>query len=232
MPPTHETLENNIIQLDAQRLSISQWMFNHIRPFLKGKILELGSSYGQLGELITNAGFELRLSDPKSQFCWDLKTKFEGNSNVKGIHKIIPSSRAFESEYYRYLGRFNTVMVLNSIKGIPDDLVALENIKKLLAHKGILILQIPAITALYNELDAGVETWKKQNLTFAKEIFGKTFDIVMIQFFNVIKNEEEVINNIYRQEVMTFSFMDQTIIHRNGLSALVVGLTKNIGLIK
>ena len=41
----------------------NQWMFDTIRPFIKGRIFEAGSGIGNISSLLLNTGGEVVLSD-------------------------------------------------------------------------------------------------------------------------------------------------------------------------
>ena len=71
LPVGYKTLQtiNN-----AKRFN--QWMYKTIRPFIYGKVLEIGSGIGNLSELLLKDGFELTLSDYETGYLSILRENF------------------------------------------------------------------------------------------------------------------------------------------------------------
>lgn len=55
---------------------LNDWMFDSIRPYLKGKILEIGSGIGNISNCLIKNGLHLSVSDYSDYYCSLLDKKF------------------------------------------------------------------------------------------------------------------------------------------------------------
>ena len=63
----------------------NRWMYEEIKPHLKGCILELGSGTGNISELVLNDKFETVLSDYNLLYASNLKKKFAGYTALQEV---------------------------------------------------------------------------------------------------------------------------------------------------
>src|SRR5579863_2243450 len=68
--------------------ALNQWIFETISPFLKGRIIEIGSGTGQLAKNFVANAVKLHLSDPIEYYCQHLQNQFAGKGVIKAIHQI------------------------------------------------------------------------------------------------------------------------------------------------
>ena len=59
------------------------WMTAQISPYLKGKILEIGSGIGNISSCLLNEDIQLTLSDVRTIYCDFLEAKFATHKNIK-----------------------------------------------------------------------------------------------------------------------------------------------------
>jgi SAM-dependent methyltransferase len=219
---------------------LNQWMFETIRPYVKGKVLEIGSGIGNISECFVLQGMSITLSDLELHYCNLLCEKFSGEPKVQGVHQIDLGHPNFERAYSSLLGSFDTVFALNVVEHIQNDQVAVANAKKLLRNGGYLIVLVPAYKALYNELDEGLEHWRRYNRKTLKSLLTKDFDIVKTQYFNLAgiagwflsgsilhhKTLPAGSLKLYNKLVPLFRMADEIVFHRIGLSVIAIGKKK------
>ncbi len=131
------------------------WMYDTIRPYCRGEILELGSGTGNISRHFLAAGYSLLLSDYQEEYCRYLADTFgrDPHPGYRGVRRIDLASPAFDEEYGSLFGAFDTVFTLNVIEHIRDDGQAIRNAGKFLRENGTLVVLVPALPCLFNTLD-------------------------------------------------------------------------------
>src|SRR5687768_17587142 len=81
----------------AQRFN--EWMFNTIKPFCKGHVLEAGCGIGNISKLLLKNNFQVSLSDYSDQYFDILRKQFGDNGTVGSIYKIDLAEKDFEGTY-------------------------------------------------------------------------------------------------------------------------------------
>jgi len=221
----------------SEAKQLNQWMFDTIRPFVKGPVLEIGSGIGNISSLFVENGIPIHLSDLESKYCEVLRGKFEGEPLVKGVKQIDLSHPDFENRYAKLLGQFGTVFALNVVEHIPNDKLGIANAKLLLKTRGRLIILVPAYTALYNDLDVHLDHFRRYNRESLKKLLSKDFEILNTQYFNLAgivgwwlsgtvmrkKTLPEGQLSLYDKLVPLFRVADAMTFKQVGLSVIAVG---------
>ncbi|HET6253299.1 MAG TPA: hypothetical protein VFE32_04470 [Puia sp.] len=205
--------------------SVSKWIYETIQPFVKGKLLELVSRSGNITHHFVSGNFQLRISDPESHYCLQLKQKYDEIPGIVSIHRLDPENKAFEHSYSRYLERFDTVILLNMVKSIPANSVALPNIKKLLRKEGHLIMLLPANTALYDESDQELEEWRRSNRKYIQTLLGRDIRHLKTQFLRIIEDSsppKQHTVSLYDQQVPSFSIKEDGAYPEAGLFMIAI----------
>jgi len=125
------------------------WVYQMLRPYIGRDILEIGSGIGNMTKYFVGHG-RVTASDI-SPFCLrELQRTFSENDRVKVRTLDISRNSYPEIEIY------DTIVCLNVLEHIQDDVEALRNMHKLLRPGGRLLLYVPANPRLYCEIDRGV----------------------------------------------------------------------------
>ncbi|HEY4061121.1 MAG TPA: hypothetical protein VGM30_04435 [Puia sp.] len=186
--------------IDAGQLH--QWLYNLIRPFVKGRVLEIWSGEGIMASFFLQDNLPLRISDPHRSNYATLKEKFEKGPIIQGIYRINLYDPEFETTYKQFLGEFHTVLSINAIEKDVANPSVLKNANKLLKERGRLIILLPAQTILYEESDEGLEELRRWNQLYAKDLLGSTVKIH--HFFSVSDAPQSIQLSLYSQQVPSF----------------------------
>jgi 2-polyprenyl-3-methyl-5-hydroxy-6-metoxy-1,4-benzoquinol methylase len=216
--------------------NFNEWMYQTIKPFVKGRILEIGSGIGNISQFFLTDKYDITLSDVRDSYCDKLTQKF-GDKGIQ-VFNIDLVDADFEGKYKNMLGSFDTVFALNVVEHIENDHLALRNINKLLAVDGVVIILVPAYQFLYNGIDKGLEHYRRytQSMTNATLTQAK-FKIIHEQYFNAMgipawfisgklqKNETIPKNQmgLYNKLVPVFKIIDKLVLNKIGLSNIAVG---------
>ena len=211
---------------------LNQWMYSQIKPFVKGKVLEIGSGIGNISQHFIEDNMDIELSDIRDQYTDFLKSKFPKNK----IHKLDLVHQDFDTEYAHLLGQFSLVFALNVVEHIEDDKLALQNIQKLLKPQGITYILVPAYNFLYNNFDRALYHFRRYNKKSLAAIFPTNTHKIKTWYFNfagifgwyIVGNllKKKIIPEsnmkLYNTLTPIFKAVDFLIFRKMGLSVVLV----------
>lgn len=174
-PVGAETLER---LADAGRYN--RWMFDRLRRWVGGHVLEIGSGIGNLSAFLLDRE-RLVLTDTRPEYLDRLRARFAGRGNVAVARLYLPTdASALAGE------RFDTVICLNVMEHVDDDLASLAAIHRLLDAGGRLILLVPALPALYGTLDEALGHHRRYTRAELMTKFRATgFQMRHLEYFNL-----------------------------------------------
>lgn len=163
------------------------WMYQTIRPFCKGKILEIGSGIGNISQFFLKENVDITLSDFDSSYFPLLKSKFKEHQNLNGIHRIDFSVKNPEELYPKLIGQFDTVFALNVVEHIEDHEQAMINAYKFLKPGGNVVILVPAFQFLFNGFDKQLGHYRRYTEKSLKNLMVSAgFEVIHSTYFNFI----------------------------------------------
>jgi len=215
-------------------------MFDRIKLFLKGNILEIVSGIGNISAVCVQQGVALNVSDMIENYLSILRQRFLGQPLVKKIFRVDLADENFESNCTSLLGTFDTVFALNVVEHIANDKLAIANGAKLLKKDGHIIILVPAYNALYNGIDEGLEHFRRYNRKSLNGLLADDFDVIKTSYFNLAgmvgwfvtgnvmgkKTLLEELVKLYNRMVPLFRVADAVTFNQMGLSVIAVGKKK------
>lgn len=214
------------------------WMFDTIRPFLKGKVLEIGSGIGNISEFLIRNGNDCFLSDIREGYCDILRRKFDGNGQFIGVEPIDFADEDFAGRYPHHLERYDSAFALNVIEHIQDDVLALSNCRRVLKKGGVMVALAPSYQPLYNRFDTALGHYRRYTTDSMSDAFEKAgFEVTHTRYFNllgilgwvlfggILRREaiQEGPMGLYNKLVPLAKLMDKAVFRSVGLSTIVVG---------
>lgn len=157
------------------------WMYSEIKPYIFGDILEIGSGGGTYSKkLINDFDKEITLSDIDPVYIDQLKKRFGKYKNVE-IRRIDLGN----ASDFNFDNKIDTVIALNVLEHIKDDVFALQNIYGSLNNGRRLILLVPAHKPLFNVIDTAVGHYRRYNRKeLIEKIKNTPFKIKTMFYFN------------------------------------------------
>lgn len=171
----------------AAATRFNRWMFETIRPYCKGHVLEVGSGIGNISRLFLEKGFSLTASDLRAEYCTFLKDQFGHHPSLQAVVSVDLAVPDFAIRYHHLLQQFDTVVALNVIEHIEDDRQAVTNCAQLLKPGGQLVVLVPAFQALYNKFDEELghfRRYTKRSLHALLTVSG--LPVIHQQYFNLV----------------------------------------------
>jgi 2-polyprenyl-3-methyl-5-hydroxy-6-metoxy-1,4-benzoquinol methylase len=218
--------------------NFNKWMYETIKPYCKGDILEIGSGVGNISKFFLHDQANITLTDLRQNYCDLLVKEFSGFSNLNQVIKINLTNSNFDQEYGHLLTSFDTIFALNVVEHIEDHKLAIDNCYKLLKPGGVVIILVPAYQFLYNQFDKNLEHFRRYTKKSLESLIaGASFKIVHSQYFNLVAiagwfingsllNKETIPEDqmdLFDKLVPFFKLVDKLVINRAGISTICVG---------
>jgi ubiquinone/menaquinone biosynthesis C-methylase UbiE len=218
----------------AAATNYRNWMYKRLAPHIGQRILEIGAGIGNFTELLISR--ELVLATDNYPPCIDYLNERFG-SQLKTPPRLLDASSEIEPSLRDY--EFDTIVCLNVLEHIEDDLKALSEMHQVLISGGRLVLLVPAFSFLHGTVDKALGHYRRytrKDLLPLMEKAGFTIErsfymnvIGMAGWFwnnRLIKRTEESgpqIRIFDRFFAPTFEFTERLIAPPFGLSLIAIG---------
>ncbi len=136
----------------------NRWLADRFRSALGQRVLEIGAGFGNMTRQLT--GRELVVASDLDTVALEyLRGAFRGEPGVRIASYRFPLGEA-EREEIRSL-RLDTVVCLNVLEHIEDDVSTLADFHTVLPPGGRLVLIVPALARLYGTLDQHLRHFRR-----------------------------------------------------------------------
>ena len=156
-----------------------RWVADTVRPYVGDRVLEIGAGTGNItANLIPRAQYWA--TDVNSLYLDSLQKLSETNLYLRVAFTDVSMSESFPATQ-----QFDTVVCLNVIEHVKDDVAALRNIRDALEKGGRAIILVPQDSSLYGNLDRELghgRRYTKEQLTATGEKVG--FHVKEVLDFN------------------------------------------------
>lgn len=233
----HDPVGAATLQLIQKADRLNQWMYETIKPYLKGSILEVGSGTANISRFAIKDRQQVTLSDYSPDYAAALKKEFSKETLVPDVLMLDLQDPAFIQKNQHLEGHFDSIFMLNVIEHLADDGMAIRYCHFLLRPGGRLILLAPAYPYLYCEFDRALGHYRRYTRSSLSQVaVTNGFNLVTSHYFNFLgiagwlvsgkwlghkqlaKNEMAAFNKL----VPLAKAADALIGKRAGLSAIVV----------
>ena len=219
----------------SEAYQFNEWMFDEIKKFCTGKVLEIGSGIGNISAKFIAAGYDITLSDIRENYCTILREKFP----ARPVVQMDLTHPGFDVEYAGHLSCYDSIFALNVVEHIQDDSLAIANCFKLLKYGGSVVILVPAFQELYNRFDAELEHYRRYNRSMLNGLLVQNnFRVAHSRYFNFmgipgwyfsgkLQNNRTIPRwqmGIYNKLVPLFKIVDKCLFHTVGLSVISVGV--------
>ena len=191
------------LQLLSRSKNFTNWLYSEIKPYIKGKILEIGSGFGTYSDKITYdfPQNNIFLSDINPKYLESLHQQYFDRPNIK-IQKL---NLASEIDFKKIKVKFDTISVINVLEHIEDDIQALHNLSLCLNKNRHLILLVPAYKFLFNCIDKEIGHFRRYEKQDIINLLSKTeFKLIKLFYFNAFSILGWYLNgNIFKKPVIS-----------------------------
>lgn len=216
----------------------NRWMYETIRPFCSGTILEIGSGIGNISKYFLDDGQTIVLSDLRKNYLNQLEKNFSGYDNLLGIVQLDLVDPAFGSRFASHHERYNTLFALNVVEHIENDDLAIQNARSLLRPGGRMIILVPAFNFLYNGFDLNLGHHRRYSRHSLETLLERNhLEVIRSRYFNLagiagwfvsgkLMKKDTIPGGqmkLYNSLVPVFRWLDKISFYAAGLSVIAVG---------
>lgn len=127
----------------------NRWMADTIRPYLGTRILEMGAGIGNLSIQLARGRERYFATDIDEEHLSRLKNRLQYRTNVTvGRCNLVNSD-----DFVSFRQSFDSVVCLNVLEHVEDDMRGLSNIHSALTAGGRALILVPEGMAVYGTLD-------------------------------------------------------------------------------
>jgi SAM-dependent methyltransferase len=161
------------------------WQYRRIAPFLGRRVCEIGSGIGNMSALLAGRPLErLVLTDRDPCYLDILRRRFRGHPAVTVEPLELPDPGA-AARFRRHA--LDTVVALNVIEHIGEDVAALRSVAGMLAPGGRAVVLVPALPALYGTLDRELQHARRYRRAGLRAAFTRAgLRVTDLFYFNVV----------------------------------------------
>jgi SAM-dependent methyltransferase len=180
-PPPNNAVGAETLERLAATPRFNQWMFDRIRRWVGRHVLEIGSGIGNLSVFLVGAAERVVLTDTAPEYLDRLRERFQARPHVDVRRLYLPTVDG------DLTGRgFDTVVCLNVLEHVADDVGSLGAMRTLLAPRGRLVLLVPALKTLYGTLDEALGHRRRYGPRELRDKFAATgFLMRHLEYFNL-----------------------------------------------
>lgn len=156
------------------------WIYELISNYLGTKIAEIGSGTGNFTEfLLRNEKTIIDAFEP----CYEMHTK---NVQFKN-HRVTCINENFEHVASSRTNFYDSVVFINVLEHIEDDLKALEMSYEIISKKGHIVIFVPALQYLYSDFDHSIGHFKRYYKNELKNLVQKSgFKVIKCHYFDSV----------------------------------------------
>ena len=160
----------------------NRWMGETIRPYVGERVLEIGAGIGNLTRVLIPRVKCYVAADIDGEHMARLATRFQHRHNLHIRHCDLAEANDFAG-----LGGMDTVVCLNVLEHIEDDMQGLRNIHSALAKDGRAIVLVPHGQEIFGTLDAALGHYRRYSRDELKQKMEQAgFRVERILDFNRI----------------------------------------------
>jgi SAM-dependent methyltransferase len=186
--PARMTASNDRLKIGAETYSSAiadahnymNWLVDQFKPYLHGQILEVGIGHGSYCRLLREHGDYIGI-DHDAKSVADARLRFPGivfaRCDILGaaeLRSAVP-------------GGADAVVSLNVFEHIEDDEKALGNVISIIKPGGHLLVSVPAMMILYNELDRLAGHVRRYTTARLRDILERQpVEIIRLDYINPV----------------------------------------------
>jgi 2-polyprenyl-3-methyl-5-hydroxy-6-metoxy-1,4-benzoquinol methylase len=172
---------------DLERLGTADrffdWTLDHFKPYLRGRLLEVGAGLGTITRKLVKADPALSVValEPAGNLFGELHA-------YATVTPQVIASKLTSREYLKTdRDPFDAAIYLNVLEHIEDDVEELRTVAAALAPGGYLLIFGPALSWLYSELDYNAGHYRRYTVASLRQVaLDAGLDVVSVKYLDVL----------------------------------------------
>lgn len=213
----------------------NQWIHEMIIGHAGRRVVEVGSGIGNITQFLTGCE-HVDCVEPEPEMMEVLKKAFPGRPNLSFHTHLLEDC----DETVITPNSADTVICLNVLEHIPDDLSAVKKMKSFLAPGGKVIIFVPAMHLLYSNYDRMLGHCRRYDKKNLRRLFDAAgLDVISLKYVNLVGSFGWFFNfcllkhtrismrsvSIYNRLVPTIKFFEKLVPPPFGQS--ILGIARN-----
>jgi SAM-dependent methyltransferase len=167
----------NLSQADA----FTRWVLSEISPWLGQRVLEVGCGIGTYTAEMAVGSRKIVAMDMEPAFVDEAVRRLKQYPNVQVICGDATAGEIPKPNDEA----FDTVVLLDVLEHIEDDVALLARLGARLGPGGYLVLKVPAMPSLYSPMDEAIGHWRRYDKSGLSEVIARAgLEVVRIWSFN------------------------------------------------
>ena len=147
----------DILDALANARRFNQWMADTIQPYIGRRVLETGAGIGNLTRILSPHKERYIAGDIEGEYLARLRARFQHRPKVEVQHCDLENPSDFEP----LAGAVDSVVCLNVLEHVKDDVAGLRNIYTALRPGGRAIVLVPQGQEIYGTLDEALGHYRR-----------------------------------------------------------------------
>ena len=172
--------------LEAMSFAVNyhRWILSIFAPYLGSRVVEVGAGTGSFSELLLERRLEsLSLVEPSSAMYQQLCRRVGESQNVKTYNDIFENV----AERIRSGERPDSIIYVNVLEHIADDVHELNVINKTLDAGGRIFIFVPALRWLHGSYDRAINHFRRYTRTeLEKKCVASGFKVTESRYFDLL----------------------------------------------
>lgn len=179
----------------------NEWLFDQCKSYLGKRVLETGSGVGNITKYLVDREHVVA-TDVVDFYLDELGRHYGDVPHVK-----VKPFNLLEEDTARRIRidhKLDSILSMNVLEHIEDDLTALQNINRALEEKGKLVLVVPAHQACFSDMDKNLGHFRRYSKKGMEELLKKAgFSIQKMRYLNWIAAVGWFVNGkIFRRKLI------------------------------
>jgi SAM-dependent methyltransferase len=159
----------------------NHWIYSMIRDFVGNKVLEVGAGIGNITRFLLYVD-QLTCLEPAGEYREYLSKKLADHQNARIVESLIEDCPEEDVPS----GSMDTVICLNVLEHIEDDVGALKAMSKALEPGGKVVIVVPALQPIYGEMDKAMGHCRRYSKSqLAARMKDASLKVVHARYFNL-----------------------------------------------
>lgn len=157
-----------------------QWILDLFAPYLGHSIAEVGAGSGNITHRLANGRTSVVAFEPSAGMAARLSDRLQARTDVTVINS------AFSSVADNYIECFDSMVYINVLEHIEQDLEEIELARRALKVNGYLCIFVPALEWLYSEFDRSIGHHRRYRLKSLRDTLSqRKFSIIQARYMDM-----------------------------------------------
>ncbi len=171
--------------LEAMSFAVNyhRWILSIFEPYLGARVVEVGAGTGSFSELLLERRLEsLSLVEPSTAMYQQLCERVAESQNVTTYNEVFENV----AEEIRLAERPDSIIYVNVLEHIADDVHELSVINKTLDAGGRIFIFVPALRWLHGSYDRQINHFRRYTRTeLEKKCVAAGFKVIASRYFDL-----------------------------------------------